>query len=160
MKKFALLLPLCAVLGCAPAEQTYCDSMGIAPSHPEYQKCTNYYFQQQSAFQADRDVCEFEADKTYPPTLYDRGGYERVHGGFGYGGWGGYGGGFGSTIYVEPDYYHNREVDHLRMRIIEPCMQARGWNSGASWQAGRHAGKVVKAPVTAPQQNGKLPWLK
>jgi hypothetical protein len=62
---------------------------------------------------------------------------------------------------VEPDYRHNREVDTLRMRIIQPCMLSKGWKSGETWQAGRAVGgNAKKAPLSAPQQNGKLPWLK
>jgi hypothetical protein len=158
MKKRLLVLPLLLLAHCASPEQTYCDGFGLGTENPEYQKCLSYYFQQEAAFRADRQVCEFEADKTYPRTLYDNGRWERVHGGFGYGHYG-YGG--GATVFVEPDYYHNREVDGLRMRIIEPCMQARGWNSGASWQAGRRTGSAPKsAAKPAPQPIGQLPWLK
>jgi hypothetical protein len=142
---------------CTPPEQTYCNGFGLPQGNPEYQKCLSYYFQQESAFGADRQACEFEADKTYPPTLYDRGRYERVYGGVGYGHYG-YDGGFGTTVYVEPDYYHNREVDGLRMRIIQPCMESKGWNSGETWQAGRKAAGKLGKPM--PQPATKLPWLK
>lgn len=163
MKKIIPLFSICLLAACAPAEQTYCDSYGVAPGHPEYEKCVSHYFQQDAAFRTDRQFCEIQADQTYPRSLYDTGHYERVHTGFGYG-HGGYGGGFGSTVFVEPDYYHNRGVDDLRMRIIQPCMQSRGWVSGETWQAGRLKGAPVKAPVAAPVPapvpTGKLPWLK
>lgn len=162
MKKFLPALALVALAACTPPEREYCDTFGLGTDNPEYQKCISHFFQQEALFRQDRQVCAFEADRTYPPTLYDRGGYSRMRTGFGYGHWG-HGGGFGHTVYVEPDYYHNREVDHLRMRIIEPCMQAKGWNSGTSWQAGRRTGVVKSAPKAAApvvKNDGKLPWLK
>lgn len=161
MKKLFLIPLLLLAMGCTPPEQTYCDGFGLGMNDPEYQKCMNYYFQQEAAFRSDRQFCEFEADKTYPPTLYDNGRWERVYGGLGYGHHG-YGGGFGTSVFVEPDYYHNREVDGLRMRIIQPCMEAKGWNSGATWQAGRKVGgeAPAKAPKFVPQPAGNLPWLK
>lgn len=163
MKKIFAGSWLLLIAACTPPEQTYCDRFGLAQGNSEYQKCLNYYFQQQAAFNADRQVCDFEADKTYPPTLYDNGRWERVHGSVGFNQWGSptHGGGFGTSVYVEPDYYRNRQVDSLRMRIIQPCMESRGWKSGETWQAGRiTGGDFKKVPAPIPQQGGKLPWLK
>jgi hypothetical protein len=159
MKRYILIVGLLVLAACAPAEQTYCDRYGIAPGHPEYEACLGYYFNQEATFKADRQICEIEADATYPPTLYDRGHWNRVYGGIGYGPWGYRGGGFGTTVFVEPDFQHNRQVDALRMRIIQPCMEKRGWNSGASWQAGRKAGGF-RPSAPKPVPDGKLPWLK
>ncbi|MBN8543017.1 MAG: hypothetical protein J0M34_02000 [Alphaproteobacteria bacterium] len=161
MKKLLAASCLVVVAACTPPEQTYCDGFGLRQGEPEHQKCMTYYFQQEAAFNADRQGCEFEADKTYPPTLYDEGRWERVHGGLGYGPYGpAFGGGFGTSVYVEPDYYKNREVDRLRMRIIQPCMESKGWKSGETWQAGRLPRGAKKMPMPAPQQSSKLPWLK
>jgi hypothetical protein len=148
-------LLLLAVAACAPADEQYCQSFGVAGT-PEFGKCMSYYHTQDEAFAADRFVCEQQADVTYPPTLYDHGHYEQVMGGFNHGVL--YG---GETVLVEPNYQRNAEVDLLRMRIIEPCMKARGWNSGSTWQAGRHAvsaAKPVKFSASAPTSQG-LPWL-
>lgn len=143
-------LTLLALLSaCTPADESYCASFGVQGTS-EYGRCLDYYHAQQKAFDTDRSICESAADETYPPTLYDRGGYAPVTGSF----WAGhyYPGGM---VQVQPDYYRNAEVDRLRMRIIAPCMTARGWNSPNSWQAGQHPIK------TAPEKNrnrGALPW--
>lgn len=142
---------LLLVAACTPADQEYCNSFGVGGT-AEYGKCINYFHQQEARFGADRSVCEFEADATYPPSLYDYGHYEHVIGGFGpmgtmYG---------GSTIRVEPDYYHNAQVDRLRMRIIEPCMQRQGWNSGSDWRQGEHPVSLKPVPASA----APLPWLR
>lgn len=148
---------------CTPADIEYCSKFGVAGT-AEYGKCLDYYQQQEAAFGADYRLCASEADITYPTTLYDRGGFAQVGIGSGFGGryyGGGYGGGL---ISVPPNYQHNAEVDRLRARIITPCMQARGWNSQTSWQAGRHDAIPTKrlsgkpAPSSrAPSE--KLPWL-
>lgn len=145
------LLALGGLAACTPADEQYCQSYGV--SGAEFDKCMRYYHQQEAAFGADRDVCEMEADLTYPPSLYDRGGYAHVMGSFGP-----HGEYYGPrTVHVDPDWYHNQQIDRLRMRIIEPCMRAKGWNSGSSWEAGRHNVKAVpKKAVT----NQKLPWKK
>ena len=154
MRALCMLPLLLLVAACTPADEQYCNGFGVGGT-AEYGKCIHYYHEQQAMFDADRQVCELEADATYPPSLYDRGRYEQVMGGFGpncsmYG---------GTTVRIEPDHYHNMEVDRLRMRIIEPCMQTKGWNSARNWQAGRQA--VVKAPrPAAPVQGNGLPWLK
>ena len=144
------IISLTFLAACTPPDVEYCRSFGVEGT-AEYGKCLNHYQQQSAAFESDRDACEFAADATYPPTLYDRGHYAQTMGGFGphgefYG---------GQTISIEPDWQHNREVDRLRMRIIAPCMQARGWNSASDWQAGRHA--VAPAPRKAKAAE-KLPW--
>jgi len=144
MKKLALLFLLLAA-SCGNPQDDYCESFGVREGDVEYGKCSQYFSQQQALFSSDRAVCALQADQTYPPSLYSRP-YSypvRFYGGRG---------GFAHTemVHVGADYQQNAEVDRLRMRIIEPCMQARGWNSGATWQAGRHAGTPVTATV--------LPW--
>jgi hypothetical protein len=149
------LIALVTLVGCTPADIKYCRDFGVEGT-VEYGKCVDYYQAQTAAFSADRAVCSNEADATYPPSLYDFGHYATSVGGFGaFGSRGGFYG--GPSIRIEPDYRHNAQVDALRMRIIEPCMQAKGWNSGRSWQAGRHA---VSAPPRKlhPQTNEVLPW--
>lgn len=174
-----LMLPLVWLAACSgPADIAYCEKLGVTPNHSEYQNCIGYFNRQQNWFGGDRAFCSAEADKTYPPTLYDRGSYGVMRGGFGSGFGGGYyghgygmgmghGGFYGSRMVdIQPDYAHNAQVDALRMRIIEPCMQARGWRSGETWEAGRFDGKQA-APVFTPAppvvtpvpQSGPLPWL-
>lgn len=151
---FLPALAMLALAGCAsPADVQYCSSFGYPQGHPEYVRCMAYFHEQQAAFNADRQVCEMQADGTYPPSLYDYGHWEHLHGGYGPYGW--YG---GQTVRVSPDYAHNAQVDALRMRIIQPCMQTHGWVSGDTWQAGR----MVKSPRpdAAPGSRGTLPWLK
>ena len=158
-----LLIPALFILaGCAsqPSESDYCRSVGVDPGHPEYANCTAYYFQQEAAFAADRAVCDRQADATYPKTLYSRPTSFPVRSygprfGFGAGPFGYSHGGFAHTemVHVGADYQQIAEVDRLRMSIIQPCMQTRGWQSGATWQAGR----IVSAravPITP------LPWRK
>ncbi len=160
---FALLL--LASCASAPDEQDYCRSFGVESGNPEFAKCTQYYFQQEAEFRADRSVCSLEADQTYPQSLYSRPysyparfyggsglGFSRGPAGFGYGG------GFSHTemVHVGADYQQHAQVDALRMRIIEPCMRKRGWQSGMSWQAGR----AVPAKVVRPTAPKSLPWLK
>jgi len=143
------LLCLIALAGCTPANEQYCQQHGV--SGAEFNKCIVYYNQQQAIFDADRDACEMQADLTYPRSLYDYGRTEHVMGGFGYDGR--YYG--GTTIQVSPDYQHNAQVDSLRARIVAPCMDAKGWNSVSTWQAGRHAvAPVGRKPVVSQ----KLPW--
>lgn len=140
---------------CTPADELYCNRLE-QPGSPGWQQCLGYYHAQKAAFQQDYDFCRIEADRVYPPYLYDYGGYARTPI---YGGWGWphhryYG---GATIYVEPDYQRNAELTALRERIIEPCMQSRGWNSGSDWMAGRHAVAPARRARSAP--NGeRLPW--
>ena len=150
------ILVFSLLAACTPADQQYCQGFGVAGT-AEFGKCMAYYHEQSALFGADRSQCEFEADATYPPTLYDYGHTEEVMGGFSRGVY--YG---GTTVFVRPDMRHNMEVDQLRMRIIEPCMQARGWNSGQTWQAGRHAVANMK-PMPRSQfapAPATLPWLK
>lgn len=172
MKRLLVPFFLLSLAGCAsaPTETDYCRSFGVEQGNPEYAKCTQHYFQQQAAFDAERSVCNAEADRTYPTTLYSRP-YSypaRFYGGHGFGsgigfsrggmglgfGSGGYGG-FGShteMVHRGADYQQIAEVDRLRMSIIQPCMQKRGWASGADWQAGRMTpGKAAPAKP--------LPWL-
>lgn len=167
---FSLLLV--GLAACTPADQQYCNAMGVAGT-PEYANCMTYYHQQEAAFNADRGFCDGEADMTYPRTLYDTGRQQPVfYGGGGYGGpgpggwgrpWGGpFNGGYGGvgSVYIQPDYAHNAQVDALRMRIVGPCMDARGWNAADSWQAGRHA--VSRKPARTPSKGltpATLPWM-
>lgn len=135
---------------CTPPEVDYCQAAGAPPS--DMAACTQYYFQQEAAFRSDLAVCSVDADRTYPPSLYSGWGTALVHRHYGYGG-------FSSVeqVSVPPDQYRNAQLDGLRMQIIEPCMQSRGWNSGSTWQAGRH--DVRKAPARA-RSGGSLPWRK
>lgn len=140
---FLLITAACS----GPNEQDYCARYGVSPGSPDYPSCTNYYFQQQAAFRADRQVCDAVADRTYPPTLYSRPQSFPVR----YHGYGGFG--HTEMVHVGADYQQIAQVDALRMRIIQPCMHARGWNSGETWQAGRH-----QPHQTATRS--ALPWLK
>jgi hypothetical protein len=154
---FIMAIPLFLAHCSAPEDVAYCESLGVSPEHSEYENCLNYHARQEAAYNADYQQCAFEADKTYPPTLYDRG--RRVYtGGLGYGGFG-YGG-FGSHRYggfdwVGPDIGHNAHVDALRDRIIAPCMQARGWRNPHDWTAGRTQAPSKERPSSTP-----LPWRK
>lgn len=154
MNKAKLILVgivLTALSACTPADVEYCSKFGVAGT-PEYGKCISYFHQQENLFNADLDGCNIAADAVYPPYLYDYGHTEHIHGG--YGPYGYYG---GTTINVEPDYQHNAQVTALRHRIIDPCMMEKGWNSGTTWQAGRHAvSKTPKADRPVPVES--LPW--
>lgn len=155
MRRMMMLCCPLLLAACAPEpDLAYCRSFGVENT-PEFSKCMTYYHSQQAAFSADRAVCDAQADETYPPSLYDYGGYAHTVGGFGFGGR--YYG--GQTIRIDPDYHKNAELDRLRQRIIEPCMQARGWVSGSSWQAGRQAPSKSRAS-SKPASAGSLPWLK
>lgn len=162
---------LMLLAACTPADEQYCRSFGVDGT-TEHRKCLEYYHHQQAAFDADRRICDAEADLTYPPTLYDRGHTEQVfQGGFGHGfghhgygrhgSWGGQHYGF-QTVFVGPDLARNAEVDRLRLRIVEPCMQARGWNSGTQWQAGRRPIAPTKRTAASSPRAAKavtpLPW--
>ncbi len=150
MKRLLLPLLLIGLAGCSspPDEQDYCRSFGVESGNPEFVRCTQYYFQQEAAFAADRAVCAREADQVYPTTLYSRPmSYPvRVYSPYG---------GFARTemMHVGADYQQIAEVDRLRMSIIHPCMRKLGWESGATWQAGRIA--PSKAVLVKP-----LPWTK
>lgn len=158
MKRLVMLSPVLLLAACGtPNDAEYCQKMGVANT-PEYGACMNYYHDQQAMFDADRAVCSAQADRTYPPSLYDYGGYARTYGGFGHG-FGNHGHFYGGqTVRIDPDWHHNRELDALRERIITPCMQRMGWNSGQTWQAGRHTNKTPKA-IKQPRSS-TLPWLK
>ena len=145
-----LFIGLLGLAACTPGDVKYCSQFGVEGT-AEYGKCVSYYNEQEAAFRADREVCEFQADATYPPSLYDFGHDEHVVGGYGpYGRWHS-----GTMIHMGPDYRHNAQVDALRMRIIGPCMQSKGWNSAKSWQAGRHP--VTPLPKKSVPAT-KLPW--
>lgn len=148
------LLVVLTLSACTPAEQQYCERMATPPASPEYAKCVRYYFDQTAYFNAERDACEFEADRSYPRSLYDHGRTAWVHGGYGPHGY--YG---GHTVDIAPDYAHNELIDQLRMQIIGPCMYSKGWRDPNNWEAGK--GPVPKAPrVKASQPSSKLPWLR
>ncbi len=125
-----IMLLVGLVAGCTPADIDYCQSVNTPPA--QLAQCTRDYHQQDEAFKADLAVCSAKADETYPPTLYSGWGTALVHGMP-------YGGRFGNIEEIEtpPDAQKNAQLDALRMRIIEPCMQSHGWNSGHSWQDGR-----------------------
>lgn len=145
----ALLL----LAGCASAEQKYCERMATPPGSAEYPKCVRYYFDQTAIYKADRNVCEIEADATYPRALYDYGRTARVYGGFGP-----YGMHSAQTVDISPDYARNQMVDQLRMRIVEPCMLSMGWRDAYNWEAGKGAPPKRKIQPAAEKQS--LPWLK
>lgn len=174
-QRVGIIIPLFWLSACgSPADIAYCERMGITPSHYEYANCIGYYNRQQAWFSGDHAFCSAEADRTYPPTLYDRGSYGVLRGGYGNGYYGrgygigmGHGGYYGSQMVdIPPDYAHNAQVDALRERILSPCMQARGWKSSQSWEAGRFDGKQA-APVFTPMPprvtptppGQALPWL-
>ncbi len=148
----SLIAVLSLISACTPAEQQYCERYGTPAGSPEYAKCVSFFFNQTAAFNADRDVCEFEADRTYPRSLYDNGRTAWVSGGYGPYGYQG-----GQSISIEPDYAQNELVDNLRMQIVGPCMMSKGWRDPNSWEAGRGAPAKI---VSKPTQNGKLPWLR
>ncbi|PZP83976.1 MAG: hypothetical protein DI582_09915 [Azospirillum brasilense] len=158
--KYVLSLALLTVLaGCAGGPQNpeigYCASYGLKPGDAEYQNCHAFYYEQEAAFGRDRAICEAEADGLYPRNLYSRPSSYPVRR---------YGmrGGFPRTemVHVGADYQHNAQLDNLRMRIIEPCMQVRGWNSGSVWTAGRHPVNMYPLNKPKPLLNDKLPWQK
>lgn len=138
---------------CTPADVEYCNQYGVYAGDNEFPKCMSYYHQQENAFMADASVCSAQADQIYPPTLYDYGhsGLVRSYDPYR---------GFSHIEHVDvpPDYYHNAQVDQLRMRIIGPCMDSHGWNSPTTWQAGRHP--VKAASVKPATSTADLPWLK
>ena len=156
LRALAALTTLGLLAACTPPEVEYCRGFGVEGT-PEYGKCISYYNQQEQVFGADRASCALEADRTYPPSLYDTGGFARVYSGAGY--WGGpyYG---SHVVSVPPDYARNAEVDRLRLRIIGPCMQAKGWNSAVTWQAGRSSMKAAPKTKAAKSSGSALPWLK
>ncbi len=126
---FSLLL----LSACTPAEQQYCARVGTPLGHPEYNNCVNYYYNMNNWFERDRAPCLAEAKKTYPDFLYDRGGWVDV----GCNGWHRHGGcGIGMTR-VYPDGWKNKQIDTLRLTLMDPCMQKKGWNSASSWELGR-----------------------
>lgn len=143
MKRFSILL-FAMLASCATPQEDYCARYNVHPGDGEYGNCTRYFDQQQAMFQTDRAVCSVEADRTYPKSLYSRPTSFPVR----YVGRGGFG--HTEMVHVGADYQQIAEVDRLRMTIIEPCMQQRGWNSGATWTAGRHV------PI---RPGNKLPWL-
>lgn len=126
-----IILSSLLLASCTPGEQLYCQRYGTPAGHPEYPNCINHYFKMQNWFRGDYSQCLNESRYTYPDSLYDRGGWDRVgyidrHGDY-----------RSRTVRVDPDYYQHREVDAQRMRIIGPCMLNKGWNSPESWEAGR-----------------------
>ena len=159
------MLGIGLLASCTPADEEYCQKYDVGGT-PEFGKCLSYYHGQDDWFKADYAACSRQADQTYPRSLYSNGGYVPVISPFG-----AYGYPHTEYAYGEPDYRHNAEVDALRLRIIGPCMNAKGWNSPKSWQAGRHgAARVSKAPVKAPTTEvdapdvppsslNSLPWL-
>jgi hypothetical protein len=168
------LLGLFALAACqTPADTAYCEKFSVSPEHPEYGQCLRYFQGQQAAFNADKSICDIQADKTYPRDLYDTGRQGYISGGFG-SGFGGHFGGYrgsgfglgGGTVYSPPDRHKNALIDQLRLKIIAPCMQSRGWNDPLNWERGRHSRpsfrhhKPTPKRSAIPKQTGTLPWLK
>lgn len=138
MNRALSLLCLTVLLSsCAPAERQYCARIGTPMGHPEYNNCVNYFYRMSNWFARDREPCLAQAKETYPDYLYDRGQWGEIDY---YGGNRGYGGIYGrsNTIRIPPDAWKNHQLDQLRLKLITPCMQARGWNSGESWELGRN----------------------
>lgn len=153
MKPFMQLLMIGALGGglvaCTPPDVAYCKAQGASPMN--LQPCLDYYRQQEQAFTVDLAACAVEADKTYPQSLYADWGTALVRSPSAVpGGW-------SSTeqVSIPPDTRQHAELDRLRMKIITPCMQARGWNSGVSWQDGRRFETTQMDP-----NGGGLPWAK
>lgn len=151
-----ILLSVILLLGLAacssePPQAEYCGRMGIIPSNPEYGNCTAYFHKMNNWFESDFAQCRIEADRLYPDALYDNGdiSYGRV--------WGPRGGWDTVEIRTNPDYRKNRLLESLRMNVINPCMQKKGWVSGESWEFGRAKG-TPDMPRGRLKQN--LPWLK
>ncbi len=137
-----------AVASCTPPEVDYCRATGASPA--QLDQCTQHYYQEEAAFKSDLRFCSAQADQTYPQSLYSGWGTARVHGGIGLGGqWRS-----AQSYTTPPDYQKNDQLDALRSRIIDPCMQDRGWNSGRSWEDGRR----VKTSQMQPNGSG-MPWL-
>ena len=136
MKWLVIISSLLALSACTPAPVQYCQRQGLAPQTPAWGECMAWVQQTEPVFKRDRAECTAESSITYPDTLYDRGHYEYVHRvdryGFPHRG----------RVFVGPEFGRNYEVDRLRARIINPCMQARGWNDPTTWEAGR----VIPAP--------------
>ncbi|MFO0069990.1 MAG: hypothetical protein ACK529_07475 [Alphaproteobacteria bacterium] len=132
MKKSLLFLPL-LLMACTPGDEVYCNAQGLTMGTLQYEQCKAFYFRETARYNADFSVCGLEADKTYPQSLYDDGRWQpaqvRYAHNMGYGG--------GGSIFVVPDAERNAEVDRLRMRIIGPCMQKKGWKNGSNWREGR-----------------------
>ncbi len=150
-----LLVVLTAVLSaCTPAEQEYCARMGVPSGSPEHSKCIQYYFDQTAIYRAERNQCEWDADQTYPRTLYDRGRTAYMRGGYGPYGYHG-----GHSVYIQPDYAHNAMVDQLRMRVIAPCMYSKGWRNPTNWEAGKGPVQAPKHP-NRPIPSQPLPWAR
>lgn len=141
---------LLVVMGCTPAEHGYCEGFGLKQGEAEYSKCLSYYYQQQALFDADRAQCAAQADVTYPRSLYSQ------PQSFPMRTWGPFGPRT-EMVHQGADYRQHAELDALRMRIIQPCMDQRGWLSPSSWQAGRHTGPRMSQ--LDPNGAG-LPWLK
>ena len=147
-------LALTGVAACTPSEQQYCERMATPPGSSEYAKCVGYYFDQTGMYQADRNVCEFEADRTYPRSLYDYGRTARVRGGYGPHGYRS-----AQTIDIAPDHGRNAMIDQLRLQIVAPCMVSRGWRDPLNWEAGKGAPPLLSKPRTAPAGTA-LPWAR
>ena len=141
---------------CTPGDVSYCEGMGIAQGNPEYSSCIQYYRQQSALFGGDYSRCSTQADMSYPSSLYDQGhqGYvntfDPVRRAY-----------VATPVQVPPDAQHNAEVNTLRSRIIQPCMDSLGWNSSDSWMAGRHpvaAARTVAPSAIVPLNPAPLPW--
>ena len=131
MKKLFLMLPV-LLAACTPGDEVYCNAQGLAKGTPSYEQCTAFYFRETTHYNADFAQCGLEADKVYPQSLYDNGRWQPAQVSYSHAMV--YSGG---SIFVVPDAEHNSEVDRLRMRIIGPCMQKKGWKNGADWREGR-----------------------
>ncbi|MEJ0010101.1 MAG: DUF1467 family protein [Alphaproteobacteria bacterium] len=139
----------------APPQDRYCESQGSPPGSPGYARPASV-----STASRKRASATTASPATWPPTRSIR----RRSTARARGSWASTRGGRPEMIPVDPDWQHNHALDMLRMsRVIAPCMQAKGWNSGESWTAGRHpAGKPAahrtrRNPPAAPT-SPTLPW--
>jgi hypothetical protein len=135
MKKSLLMLPL-LLWACTPGDEVYCNAQGLAMGPPQYEQCRVFYFRETARYHDDFAQCGLEADNTYPQSLYDNGRWRPAQVSYSHNMY--YGG--GGSVFVAPDAEHNAELDRLRMRIIGPCMQKKGWKNAADWREGRIIG--------------------
>ena len=101
------------------------------PQTQGWAQCMDYFARNEAVFQSELGDCALQADAYYPPSLYDNGHYET------YQSFGRYGFGHSEHVFVPGDYSHNAQVNALRARIIEPCMQSKGWNTARGWEYGK-----------------------
>lgn len=131
MKKLLTFWFLTLLIACsAPRDKAYCDSFRLPAGSGEYAQCMAYYARMDQWFTGDLNTCRTKAELAYPDYMYDhpRFGQMETIDRFGYV--------RSSNVMIEPDYARNFSLDNERRSIIVPCMQAAGWKSADTWQAG------------------------